>query len=318
MSVAAVVLAAGEGKRLRTRHAKVLHEAGGRPLVDHVLAALAPVGPDPLVVVVGHRREEVTAHLAGRAAFAVQDPPRGTGDAVRCALPLLPASGNLLVLSGDVPLLTEATLRELLELRRRSGAAAVVATAVLVDPGGYGRIVRDPAGDVAAIVEARDATAAQAAIREVNAGTYAFELTALRPALARLNPENEQGEFYLTDVVAGLVRDGSRVAALALADAAEMAGVNTRADLAEVNRLLNARVVRRLQDAGVTVLDPASTWVEGDCRVGADTVLEPGVQLRRGCVVGAACRIGAHAVLDGARVPDGASVAPLTRRSGRD
>ena len=317
MSVAAVVLAAGEGKRLKTATAKVLHEAGGRALIDHVLDALVPTHPSPLVVVVGHLREQVERHLGGRELlFAVQDPPRGTGDAVAKALPLLPRSGEALVLSGDVPLIRSETLAALVELRRARAAVAALVSAVLPDAGPYGRIVRGAAGDVKAIVEARDATAAQRELREVNAGTYVFDLAALRPALAGLTPANAQGEYYLTDAVAAMAGGGMRVAALPLADPAEMAGVNSRAELAAVHRLLGARVIGRLQAAGVTILDPATTWVDASCAVGRDTVLEAGVHLRGACMIGAACRIGAHAVLEDVTLPDGALVPALTHRRG--
>jgi bifunctional UDP-N-acetylglucosamine pyrophosphorylase / glucosamine-1-phosphate N-acetyltransferase len=315
-SLSAVVLAAGEGKRMHTRRAKVLHEAGGRALIDHVLAALEPLAPAPVVVVVGHLRAQVEAHLAGSSVvLAVQDPPRGTGDAVACALPLLADEGETLVVSGDVPLVTPATLEALVELRRSRNAAAALATAVLPEPGNYGRIVRNRAGHVTGIVEARDATEEQRLAREVNAGTYVFDLGALRRAIGQLRPNNDQGEYYLTDVVGIVAADGLRVAALPLADPAEMIGVNSRADLAEVHRLLNERVIRRLQEVGVTVLDPATTWVDADCTVGRDAVLEAGVHLRRGCVIGKRCRIGAHSVLDGVALPDGAVVPPLTDRS---
>jgi len=318
VSLSVVILAAGEGKRLKTARAKVLHEAGGAALIDHVLASLGPLAPERTVVVVGHLRDQVERHLADSgAAFVVQDPPRGTGDAARVALPLLPEAGDVLVLSGDVPLVTAETLGVLVELRRSSGAAAALVTAVLAEPGGYGRVIRDGGGDVVAIVEARDATGEQRAVHEVNAGTYAFEIAELRPALASLEPDNAQGEFYLTDAVAWIVARGLRVVASALADPAEMAGVNSRADLAEVHRLLNARVIRRLQESGVTVLDPATTWVDVDCRVGRDSVLEPGVHLRRGCTVGERCRVGAGSVLDGVSLGTDSVIPPLTlRRSG--
>ena len=317
MSVAAVVLAAGEGKRLKTDKAKVLHEAGGRALVDHVLDALAPLVPRPLVIVVGHLRDQVERHLAGREAlFAVQDPPRGTGDAVGRALALLPREGEVLVLSGDVPLIAADTLAALVDLRRERGAAAAMATARLPEPGGYGRVVRDADGNVTAVVEANDASAEQRGIREVNAGTYVFDLAALRPAIAGLSPANAQREYYLTDVVGILAARGMRVVGLPLADPAEMAGVNSRADLAEVHRLLGARVIAALQAAGVTALDPATTWVDASCAVGRDTVLEPGVHLRGACRIGAGCRIGAYAVLEDVTLAAGATVAPLTHRRG--
>jgi bifunctional UDP-N-acetylglucosamine pyrophosphorylase/glucosamine-1-phosphate N-acetyltransferase len=319
MGLSAVILAAGEGKRLRTRHAKVLHEALGLPLLAHVLAAVGELAARPLVVVVGHLKEQVIEFLHGQEVeIAVQDPPRGTGDALAQALPNLPQEGVLLVLSGDVPLLTSATLRALVEPVAAGRAAATLATAVLADGARYGRILRGPDGGVAAIVEAGDASVEVLAMREVNAGTYAFDLSCLRPALAGLRPDNAQGEYSLTDVLSALVHEGRRVLGLPLADAAEMAGVNTRAELAEVNCLLNRRVVQRLQAAGVTILDPATTWVDADCEVGPDSVLEAGVHLRRGCRLGTGCRIGAHSVLDGVKLLDGAVVPPLSWRSGEE
>jgi bifunctional UDP-N-acetylglucosamine pyrophosphorylase/glucosamine-1-phosphate N-acetyltransferase len=317
VSVAAVVLAAGEGKRMKTATAKVLHQAGGRALVDHVLDALAPLVSRPLVIVVGHLRDQVERHLAGREAmFAVQDPPRGTGDAVAQALPLLPPEGEVLVLSGDVPLIGSGTLAALVELRRSCAAAAALATAVLSDGGSYGRVIRGAGGDVTAVVEAKDATGEQRRICEVNAGTYVFDLAALRPALAGLSPANAQQEYYLTDAIGILAARGMRVVGLQLDDPAEMAGVNSRADLAEVHRLLGARVIAALQAAGVTVLDPGTTWVDASCVVGRDTVLEPGVHLRGACRIGSGCRIGAHAVLEDVTLGDGSVVPPLTYRRG--
>jgi bifunctional UDP-N-acetylglucosamine pyrophosphorylase/glucosamine-1-phosphate N-acetyltransferase len=222
--------------------------------------------------------------------------------------------GETLVVSGDVPLLTPATIEALVELRRRQEAAAALVTAVLPEPGSYGRIVRDGTGDVIRIVEARDASEVAMSTGEVNAGTYVFDVGALRRAIGQLRPDNDQGEYYLTDVVGILAQGGLRVAALPLIDPTEMAGVNSRSDLGEVQRLLSRRIVRRLQEAGVTVLNPETTWVDVDCTVGRDTELEAGVQLRRGCVIGERCRIGAHSVLDGVTVPDGAVVSPLTYR----
>ena len=315
MSLAAVVLAAGEGKRLRSSRAKVLHEAAGRPLIDHVLGTVAGLAPEPMLVVVGHLREQVEHHLAGRGlSLVVQDPPRGTGDAVACALPSLPEHGEALVVSGDTPLLLPGSLRALVELRRERRAALAVTTAVLPDAGAYGRVVRDSDDNVVAIVEARDATEAQRRIKEVNAGSYAFDLQVLRTLLAELRPDNAQGEYYLTDVVALAVARGLKAAGLQLEDVTEMAGVNTRADLAHVHRLLNQRIIARLQNEGVTVLDPASTFVDATCTVGRDTVLEPGVHLRTSCHVGVGARVGAHSVLEGGSVPAGGTVPPLTFR----
>lgn len=313
MSVSAVVMAAGEGKRMHTRRAKVLHEAAGQPLLDWVLDALAPLDPRPVVVVIGHLRDQVSAHIRDRGLItAAQDPPRGTGDAVMQAVRFLPTAGEVLVVSGDVPLVTSASLRALLAARRHAQAACAVTTAILQEPGAYGRIQRDPSGNVAAIVEARDAAPDTLAIHEVNVGAYAFDLASLRPLLDELSPDNAQGEYYLTDVIGLAVRRRWPVAASVLADADEMIGVNTRADLAQVHRLLNTRLIASLLASGVSVLNPATTWIEIGCSVDADTVLEPGVHLRRGATIGRGCRIGAHSVLDGVTIPDGAVVPPLT------
>jgi len=313
--LAAVILAAGEGKRLRTKRAKVLHEAGGRPLIDHVLAALDPLRPDRTVVVVGHLRDQVEQHLAAASLrLVVQEPPRGTGDALAKAVPMLPERGEVLVLAGDAPLVSSGSLAALVEARRAAGAAAAMLTAVLPDGGAYGRILRRTDGLVEAIVEARDASPEQLATHEVNAGCYAFDSSLLRPALGALRPANDQQEYYLTDVVGLLTGAGHAVLAVPLADPTECIGVNTRAELAEVHRQLNSRVLERLQAEGVTILDPATTWVEASCLVGPDTVLEPGVHLRRGCTVGAGCWIGAGSVLEGVAIPDGARVTPLSIR----
>jgi bifunctional UDP-N-acetylglucosamine pyrophosphorylase / glucosamine-1-phosphate N-acetyltransferase len=320
VSLAAVVLAAGEGKRLRSGRAKVLHEAAGRPLIDHVLGSLATLEPEPTVVVVGHLREQLERHLEGRGLhLVVQDPPRGTGDAVACALSALPRQGEVLVVSGDTPLLLPSSLRALVELRRERGATLAVTTAIFADGGAYGRVIRDRDDNVTAIVEARDTNETQRRIKEVNAGSYAFDLEVLRSLLSELQPDNAQGEYYLTDLVALAVARGLKVAGLQLEDANEMAGVNTRADLAQVHRLLNQRTLARLQNEGVTVLDPASTWVDASCVVGRDVVLEPGVILRAPCRVGEGAHIGAHSVLEGSSVPAGARVPPLSssRRTSR-
>ncbi len=316
MSLGVVVLAAGEGKRLKSRLPKVLHRALNKPLLDWVLAAVAPLPASTTVVVVGHRREEVVAHLAGRAVqVVVQDPPLGTGDAFRVALPALVGCQRALILPGDAPAITSATLLRLLQLQETEGAAAACLTAVLPDGGAYGRILRRH-GRVVGIVEAKDATAEQLALREVNAGVYVFHLPAVAQELPRLSKENQQGEYYLTDVVAGLVRCGEKVVALTLGDWREMLGVNTRSELAHVSRLLADRVLTRWQEAGVTVLDPATTWIDDDCQLAADTVLEPGVILRAGTNLGEGCWIGAYSVLEGVSLPAGTCVPPLSYLKG--
>lgn len=238
-----VVLAAGKGTRMKSSLPKVLHELAGRPLLEHVLdLALDLAPPEGIMVVVGHGAAQVAAVAEARGASTVlQEPQLGTGDAVRVALAALPdGSEGVVVLSGDVPLLRAASVDA---LRRAvgEGAAAALLTAVLEEPGAYGRILRTPDGGVDAIVEARDATPGQLAIREVNAGVYAFRRGPLDDAIAALKPDNDQGEYYLTDVIAHLCRRGRPVAAHVLDDPLEMAGVNTVADLERLETLLVRR-----------------------------------------------------------------------------
>jgi bifunctional UDP-N-acetylglucosamine pyrophosphorylase/glucosamine-1-phosphate N-acetyltransferase len=313
-----VVLAAGLGTRMLSTVPKVLHRLGGRPLVDHVLdLAVHATAPDRVVVVVGHGADQVTARIAPRGVrTCLQQPQLGTGDALRVGLGGF-AEGSVdavLVLSGDVPLLRPATLERLMT-RLEAGAEAVLLSATLADPAAYGRVVRDADGGVLAIIEARDAGAEILAIAEVNAGVYAFRTPSLTTSLAGLGTDNAQGEYYLTDVVSDLRRRSLPVAAEVLEDPGEMAGVNSRQDLARVGAELNRRVLGRLMESGVTVVDPASTHVDATCSVGPDTVLEPGVVLRGGCIIGAGARIGANAVLDGARIAPGEVVPPLPYRS---
>jgi bifunctional UDP-N-acetylglucosamine pyrophosphorylase / glucosamine-1-phosphate N-acetyltransferase len=243
----AVLLAAGEGKRMRSDLAKVLHPLAGRPLLDHVLAACEDAGLPRAVVVVGARRDQVVAHLARRppggmaVTWAVQDEQRGTGHALLCALPAIDAPGaprEIVVLCGDAPLLRAGTVRELLALHRAGGAAATVLTADLPDPTGYGRVLRGPGGEVERIVEHRDATPEERAVREINSADYVFDLAAVRSALAEVTTDNEQGEYYLTDTIAILKARGDTVLACKAPDAREVLGVNTVEQLAEAEAAL--------------------------------------------------------------------------------
>ena len=330
---AVVVLAAGEGTRMRsTRTPKVLHELLGRTMLGHVVAANRELEPDHLVVVVGHAREQVAAHLTTMdpAALAVvQEPQNGTGHAVQVALAELPElSGTVLVVLGDAPLLTAGTLRALVERHHADGAATTVLSAVVGDATGYGRIVRDDAGAVMAIVEHQDADDAQRAICEINSGVFAFDAARLREALGRLTPDNAQGELYLTDVV-GLHRAAGHVVAAHVAPAAyEVMGVNDRVQLSQARRLLNDRVVAEHQRAGVTVLDPQTTWIDVQVRLAPDATVHPGCQLHGTTTVAAGAVIGpdttlvdtevgadatvlrAHCV--GAVIGEAASVGPYT------
>jgi bifunctional UDP-N-acetylglucosamine pyrophosphorylase / glucosamine-1-phosphate N-acetyltransferase len=310
MSLSVVVLAAGEGKRFRSALPKPLHPLAGRPLLWHVLAATAPLKADRTVVVVGVGAEQVTAAAErfdlGPLEIAVQPEPRGTGDALATALPLLPRGGQVLVLYGDTPLVTTALLERLVEGHRSAQAAATILTCRPGDPSGYGRVLRDAGGAITGVVEHRDATPEQLAVGEVNAGFYVFERQVL-DGLARLRADNDQGERYLPDLVALVRRDGGLVAGVPGPEE-EAAGVNDRAELAAAAAVLRRRLLERLMAAGVTVVDPATTFVDVDVAVGADTVLEPLTFLEAGTRVGARCAIGPNARLVGCTVDDEAAV----------
>ena len=310
MGLSVVVLAAGEGKRFRSALPKPLHPLAGRPLLWHVLAAAAPLEPERTVVVVGKGAEQVadaaTGADLGPVRVAVQAEPRGTGDALAAALPELPAGGEVLVLYGDTPLVTTALLEGLLATHRDQRAAATLLICTLADPTGYGRILRAADGSVAAVVEQRDATAEQQAIREVNAGFYVLDRSALG-GLAALDDNNAQGERYLPDLLPLVQAGGGRVAACP-GPAEEARGVNDRAELAEAAAVVRRRLLGRLQASGVTVVDPVTTYVDVDVEVGPDTVLEPLTFLEAGTRVGAGCRIGPNARLTGCVIDDEATV----------
>lgn len=316
-AAAVIVLAAGEGTRMRSATPKVLHPLAGRPLVEHAVRAAAGLDPGHLAVVVGHGRDAVTDHLAelgtalGRSIEApVQAEQLGTGHAVSCGLAMLPAelSGTVLVSYGDVPLLDTATLAGLLDAHHRARHAVTVLSATVADPSGYGRIVRDPDGEVTAIVEHRDATEPQRAITEINSGVYAFDAAVLRSALGRLSTANSQGELYLTDVLGMAREDGLPVGAHRCPDPQLVEGVNDRVQLATLGAECNRRVLERWMRAGVTVVDPASVRVDLDVELAADVVLHPGVQLHAGTIVDEGAQIGPDCTLSACTVGAGATV----------
>src|SRR6266516_3398343 len=278
-----LVMAAGEGTRMRSLLPKMLHPVCGRPMVAWpILAAREGVGAEWVVAIVSPERDLVSG-LPDKVRIVTQPESDGTGGAVRAALPLIRDAEAVLVLSGDHPLLSAETIAGLLAAHREAGAAATVMTAVLDDPGSYGRVVRDESGDLARIVEAKtagDATPEELAIREVNAGTYAFAAAPLADALERIGNDNAQGEYYLGDVLP-LMRDaGLRVAVHPAPDSTVMRGINTRAELALAEAEARRRILEAHMLAGVTVVDPASTWIDAGVRIAADTRIEPGTSLR--------------------------------------
>ncbi|MCF6390512.1 bifunctional UDP-N-acetylglucosamine diphosphorylase/glucosamine-1-phosphate N-acetyltransferase GlmU [Mycobacterium sp. MBM] len=294
---------------------KVLHPLGGRSMLAHVLHALTALTPGHVVVVVGHGRDRVNAEVS-RVSEAtntpigtvVQEEQLGTGHAVGVGLGALPAdfTGTVVITTADVPLLGADTLAAL--RTAHEGAQATILTTTLADPTGYGRIVRDADGAVAAIVEQADADETQRAIGEINSGVYAFDASALRAALTRLRTDNAQGELYLTDAVAILRADGHTVRAQHVADTAQVSGVNDRVQLAALGAELNRRIIERHQRAGVSIIDPGSSWIDVDVEIGRDTVVHPGTQLLGTTAIGADCTIGPDSTLADVEVGDGASV----------
>ncbi len=309
---AVVVLAAGGGTRMRSRTPKVLHRIGGRSLVGHVLAAVDRLDPAEVVVVVGHGRDAVAPHVLEclpRARTAVQEEQHGTGHAADVGLTEVAAGeGTVLVTYADTPLLTADTLRRLTAAHAASGDAVTVLTFEVDDPTGYGRLVRDETGRPQAIVEQKDATVEQLALTEVNSGMYAFDLAWLRNALSRVGRDNAAGEIYLTDVVALAVGDARGVGAVPVADTWETAGVNDRGQLARLGAELNRRVLEDWMRAGVTVVDPATTWVDVDVRLAPDVTLLPGVQLLGATRVDEDAVIGPDTTLSDVTVGAGATV----------
>lgn len=303
--LACVILAAGQGTRMKSSLPKPLHRVCGRTMLDHVLGTVAQVGAQRTVVVVGVGAEQLVAAVGGRAATCEQPEQLGTGHAVMCAGDALADfAGDVLITYADVPLVTPETLSRLLAHHRKTAAAATVLTAVVEDPLRYGRIVRDGDGRFVAIVEHNDATEEQRAIREINTGICVFEAAALRDALARIDNRNAKGEYYLTDTFGVLVAQGQTVEAIATDDPDEAMGVNTRVELAAAERIARDRIRERLMLDGVTLIDPPSTFIDADVSVGGDTVIGPGCQLLGATKVGSGCEVRGHVVLRDATIGD--------------
>ena len=301
-ALAAIVLAAGQGTRMRSRIPKVLHPLAGRPMIDHVLAALADAGVARPVVVIGHGAEAVEAALGDRATTALQEPQRGTADAVRVGLDGLDATAErVLVTMGDVPMQPSELYVALLDALENGGAAIALVTARVSDPAGYGRLVRDATGAASAIVEEADADDATRAIHEVNAGTYAFDAAWLREAIGRV-PASASGEYYLTDLVALAVADGRLVAVVVAADPDDTLGINDRVALSVAEERLRRRINDRHMRAGVTIVDPGSTRIDAAVEIGQDARIEPGTTLEGATVIGQDAVIGPNAHLRDSRI----------------
>jgi bifunctional UDP-N-acetylglucosamine pyrophosphorylase / glucosamine-1-phosphate N-acetyltransferase len=308
-----VILAAGQGTRMRSATPKMLHEICGRPMVEWTIRAALDSGAGR-VVVVGGRDRALEGHLPDDVTLAVQDEPLGTGDAVRAASEHIDRGAPVVVLAGDAPLVTGEVIAALSDAHAGQAAAATMATMELESPDGYGRVVRAPDGSVERVVETKrpgDATAAELAIREVNTGLFAFDGQALVDALAHLEADNAQGEYYLPDVIRVLRGDGRAVAAFPVDEPSLLLGVNDRADLAAVRALVQRRINQAHMRAGVTIIDPASTVIDADVELGQDTVVEPSSFLRGRTRVAGGCRVGPLTTLIDCELGDGV-VAPYS------
>lgn len=309
---AVVVLAAGGGTRMKSQRSKLLHEVAGHSMLSYAVSAAEAVDPEHLVVVVGHQREQVTAHLADIApevTTAVQEEQHGTGHAVQCGLAGLgELSGEVIVTYGDVPMLTGQTLQSLVAAHREASDAITVLTARVPDPTGYGRIVRDDHGLVERIVEHKDADDDIRAIDEINSGIYIFDAAVLRDGLAQMTPDNAQGELYLTDVLGFARSAGRSVGAYEVDDLWQTEGVNDRVQLARMNREMNRRICEKWMRAGVTILDPATTWIHASVDIAQDVTILPGTHLEGATSIATGAVIGPDTTLIDTEVGEGATI----------
>lgn len=305
----AVILAAGQGTRMKSKLYKVLHPVCGKAMVDHVLTQLERVGIDQIVTVVGHGADQVKQLLGKRTTYALQAEQLGTGHAVMQAEDVLGSKdGITLVTCGDTPLFTAATFKQLFAYHEQQKAAVTVLTAHTDQPFGYGRIIRDTDETVAKVVEQKDATPEEAAVQEINTGVYCFNNKELFAALHQLSNDNAQGEYYLTDVIGILKQAGKQVAAFQMDDFTESMGVNDRGALANATRVMQQRINAYHMQNGVTIIDPATTYIDADVQIGNDTVIEPGVVLKGKTTIGSDCVIGAHSEIRDSVIEDGVTV----------
>lgn len=314
---AAIVLAAGKSTRIKSDLPKVLHEVCGQPMLAYVLDACTAVGLERLLVVVGVGKEAVIEAFGDRSdiTWVEQREQKGSGHAVQvCEPELADFDGQTLVIAGDMPLIRSETVEALLDENSKAGDALTLATSILDDPSGYGRIVRDDEGRLVGIVEHADCSPDQLAIDEVNVSYYCFDTKRMLEALGKLTPRNVQGEYYITDTLELLRRDGHPVGAIAAVDPEDAMGINSRVDLAVVTGTMQGRIQNDWMESGVTIVDPQSTWIDARCRIGPDTVIHPFSHIGLRAKIGAGCRIGPFARVDaGEEIESGRSVGPVTK-----
>lgn len=303
----AIVLAAGMGTRMKSDIPKVIHKVCGKPLCGWVIDAARAAGADSCAAVIGHCAELVRAELDGKCGFAVQSERLGTGHAVMQAAEYI-KDGCTVILNGDTPLVTAETIKAAVEYHTRQGNSATVITAILPDATGYGRIIKDEAGNVLRITEQKDATEEEKKIREVNSGMYVFDSASLSEALKQLTPNNAQGEYYLTDTLEIIRNSGKKIGSFAVSDNDEIRGVNDRVQLAEAQAIMQKRINERFMLSGVTMHNPSSVIIEDNVVIGKDTVIGQNVIIKSGTEIGSGCYIGMGTTLDRAVIRDGVSI----------
>ena len=307
--IVAVVLAAGEGKRMKSKNSKVVHKVCGKPLIKWVYEAVKKSGINSSVFVVGHREDQVRACLGNEVSYAVQEKQLGTGHAVMQAEEFLKdREGIAVVLYGDTPLISESTIKTAIQFHKNNANSATVITAELDDPTGYGRIIRGVKGEFLKIVEHKDTNEAERSVKEINSGIYCFDIKDLRGALKELSNNNSQGEYYLTDTLEILMSKGLKVGAVKIADSNEILGINDRIQLVEASELIRKRINRRHMASGVTIIDPDSVYIDDEVRIGIDTVIYPGAYLEGETVIGEDCIIGPGSRLVNSQIGNGAEI----------
>lgn len=305
----AVVLAAGEGKRMKSKNSKVVHEIYGKALIEWVYNSVKKAGIDECVAIVGHRADQVKECLGNNVQYAVQDKQLGTGHAVMQAEANLKGKeGYVFVLCGDTPLVTSETISNTIKFHKQNGNSATVITAVLNDAGGYGRIVRNNDGNVSKIVEHKDASDSEREIKEVNSGMYCFTINDLMQSLKELNNNNSQGEYYLTDTIEILINKGMKVGALVVEDENEILGINDRVQLAQASEILKGRILNRFMASGVTIIDSGNTYIDEEANIGIDTIIYPGTIISGKTTIGEDCIIGPNSRIVDSKIANGVEV----------